>query len=278
MDNAQQDQSLSDYDAEWDREDAPANQGAVTDEIQPTDDEDTATSETAPETTEEGTPIEAQGDPAEGASEGDDGTDSTEDTEALRQAETKIMSLEGQLKAANDRLSIRGRELKELRQELATLRKAARPTTEFEKEFPQYAEDIRKLAGVEDETEVEETDPVDAQAATVDAILAAHPDAGALYNDPAFQEYLVANPLFVYEGSPMFVNTAINSDNAAEVIAALTYYKSTLNTPEPTPEPPKESLEDMVPPPTSSGKPSIPSSTVLTPREEYDAAWATDDD
>lgn len=278
MENSQQDQ-ISDYDAEWDREDAPEDdQGVVTDGSQPTDDEDPAFSETAPDTTGEETPSDDPDAAAEQTTDSDTKADDTGDQEALRQAETKIMSLEGQLKALNDRLAIRGRELKELRRENSDLKKASQEPTEFEKEFPQFAGDIRKIAGLEEPETETDTDPVDEMAATVDAILAAHPDAGAIHESREFHEYLATSPTFIFEGTPMFVNNAVNSDNADEVNAALTHYKSTLNTPDPTPDTQKETLEDMVPPPTSKGKPDIPSSAPKTTQEEYDAEWARDDD
>lgn len=275
MNESQQDQPVSDYEAEWDREDAPDDdQGVDTTGVQQTDIEDPASEESAPETTDETTPIETQDDPAEDAVEGNDGTDGAADSERLRQLETENLSLKGQLKALNDRLSIRGRELKELRQELAENKKANREPTGFEREFPEFAEDIRKLAGTQEETVNEQVDPVDQEAATMEALLAAHPDAGNIYADPALHEWLATEPMFVLNGQPMFVNNAIHSDNADEIIAAISHYKSQANTPAPEPE--KNPLEDMTPPPTSQGKPTMVR-TPSTPQEEYDAAWASDE-
>lgn len=279
MSTSEQEVPISDYDAEWDREDAPNDQGVATEGLQETPTEETATPEGAPEDKTDETPNEDNGTPAEESSGDDEGTDADDPTEALRQAQTRIMALEGQLKASNDRLSLRGRKLKELEATAAELQKAARQPTQFEKDFPQYAEDLKTLTGQQDNEPETQTDPVDQEAETIEKILAAHPDVGQLYEDPALQTYLSQDPMFVLDGKPAFVNSALHSEDADEVIAALNHYKSLQPPPQQdAPAPKEDPLKDMVPPDTSTARDSVPASTQMTPEEQYNAEWARDDD
>lgn len=274
---AQPEDSISDYDKAWDsEEDSPVNGGVDTDEFQETSDEATATSDDAQDDEESTASTDATDTTAESESEAEGDAENQSDSEAS-QASAELLTLQTQNKALSDRLAVRGRELKELRKELADLKKASRQPTKFEQEFPEYAEDIKQLAGIE-ETDETETDTTDDEVDTVEKILSAVPDAGALYNDPSLHQYLQTDPVFVFNGAAMFVNAAIHSDNPDEVIAGLNHYKSTKQAATPAPkETPEDPLKDMVPPPTSAGKPDVPRTTTMSPMEQYDAEWAADD-
>ena len=277
------DTTFSDYDAEWGRADAPGEDQGVDAESQyrQSDDDDTASDSSAPADTD-GEPGE---DPKASSAESEDngnppGDEPNDQQEAMRTAEIEINSLRGQNKALNDRLASRGRELKELRQELAELKEQTRQPTKFEQEFPEYAEDIRKITGGGKEEELEpESDRADAEAETVEKILAAHPDAGTLYNTPDLHEYLKSDPVFTFNGQPMFVNAAIHSDNADEVIAGLAFYKEQTAKQAPAKDdtpPQKDPLADMDEPPRSGGAPSMPK-PARSVQEQYEAAWDNDD-
>lgn len=281
------DTTLTDYDAAWDRDDAPDdNQGVDAEgQYQQTDVDDPASETPAPKADTEEPGEEPKTPAAEQEDDGNtpgDGSSSPE--EALRQAEIEISALRGQNKALNDRLSSRGRELKELRDKVAELETKTREPTKFEQEFPEYADDIRKLTGQDNTNSAEpEVDPADAQAETVDKILQAHPDAGTLYNSAELHEFLKNDPVFVFDGNPQFVNHALHSDNADEVIAALAYFKanagSSQSTPPGEPETPagkKDPLGDLEEPAGKGGSPSVPNAA-RSPLEEYEAAWAADD-
>ena len=193
--------------------------------------------------------------------------------EAYRRAERELLAMKGQTKALNDRLSHRGRELKELREKAAQLEESTREKTAFEKEFPQYAEDIRAITGTGKPSQTQELSQEEAEAMTVQLIQEAHPDAGDLYNTKEFHEYLASDPLFVFNDQPMRLATAVHSDSADEIIAALAHYKTTIQQSAPNRQ---DSLKDMVAPAKTSGKHDMRTSAQLTPQEQYEAEWDKD--
>ena len=274
MDTSQQDDFATDYDAEWDREDASDQQAVVTDENPPTGNEETAPSDPAPDTTTDQTASDSSETPAEGVNDEGTRTETEDEKEALQRAETNLKLLAAEKKALEDRLAVRGRILKELEKKNAELEQAARPLTNFERDFPDYAEDFKKLAGREEAPAVE-VDPEEALAAAANKIVSAHPDAVEVSQSQEMAYFLAANPMFAVDGKPMYVPTALHSDDPAEAIAALSYFKETRSAPPPEP-PPVNNLESMVPPQTTQARPDIPKVN-LSVQEEYDAEWAKDD-
>ena len=204
--------------------------------------------------------------------------DSTEaQREAFRRAENEMTAANNRAKINSDKLAERGRELKALREKSAELQEAARPRTEFETEHEVYASDINTMI----EQKLNERIPVQEELSeaevdqnTYEAITSAHPTAGDIYNSDAMKTLLAEDPVFKHRGQPKLFSETLHSNDPADVIAALDYYK-TLNHSEPSQD---NGLSNMQTTQSRGGQHDMKHSSQLSDQEAYAREWLIDDD
>ena len=204
--------------------------------------------------------------------------DASEDQrEAFRRAENEKTAAENRAKINSDKLAERGRELKALRQEAAELQEDTRPRTEFEQEHEVYANDINTMIEQKLQQRIpvqEELSEAEVDQMTYEAITRAHPTAGDLYNSESMKKLLAEDPVFKHGGKPKLFSETLHSNDPADVIAALDYYK-TLNHSE---EAKDNGLSSMQSTQSRGGKPDMRSLSQLSDKESYEREWQIDDE
>ena len=254
----------SDYDAEWGQEDASPNTSI--------DSQETSEAVTAPvdeaQVKQENVPQNTEGNPA--AEQGADEDVWAAATPELLEAKRK---LENDLKASKGRASASQREQARLQVEFEAtlaennrLTEAAREPTRFEQEHPEYAEDIAQL--ISQKLPQQAATNSDGDDVVVNQILQAHPDAGTFWGNSDFEGWLTTQP--------SYVQTAVVSSQAQEVIDVLSSYKVASNSASQE-NPNDTALENFASPQGNSSKPDLRTTGDLSPAERYNAEWDTDD-
>lgn len=266
MDNPIHDQKevfQSDYDAEWGLDDDSPQEEAVD---HSEDDEKTLPEEAATEGEAQGeSKVEGEGADMSKAAEPENEDPyaglSEKHIEAIRKAERDEKAMRGRYKLAEDRATQLERELAEERQRLKALEEANRKPSQFEQDHPEYYKALKEEFGKAQPSAAPSTTKKD----PVELILESHSDAGELYNSADFQAWVA--------DQPGYVRKALDSDSAEDVIEALDFYKTTLST---VPET-ENSLESIVEPSGSKGKPDLRRQSDLSAQEAYDLEWEQDD-
>lgn len=254
----QENTDLSDYDAEWGLDDS-LQQPAVNDsgEDSQTSTEATEPAEEALDAVSETTSESVQ----KKAAESDVDTTWADATpaqlEALKKAESDEKAMRGRFRLSNDKNSMLTKELEELRKQNADYQEKLRKPTQFEQDHPEYAEDIKALYGnrASSPTPVAE-DPAD-------IIIAAHSDAGEVYNSNEFQIWM--------NEQPVSTRRAIESSDAESIVEILTHYKKSIPKVSTT-----EPLQAIAGVKSSSGRVDIRKTSELSAAEQYDAEWDND--
>ncbi len=266
QDNDNQSQELntpSDYDAEWGLDDDSPTTPAVvnTAEDSPTIPADTASAAVALEKQES---ITSEGVTAQAAESDSDTTwanATPEQLKALQKAENDEKAMRGRFRLSTDKAVMLEKQLNELRTQNAELIEKTREPTQFEKDHPEYAEDLNKLYGKQGgESTPTSDDPAD-------AILSAHADAGEVYNSNEFQIWISAQP------KP--VRQAIEASDAESIIDILTQYKQAAPPQAETPAT-QAGLQGIADAGGSSAQVDLRSASSLSTAEQYEAEWATD--
>lgn len=267
-DSTQEDTTVSDYDAEWGLDnDSPEDSGvdAHKQEDRKTPDEPTATQDGA-DANSKGTQSQDGTDTTAAEQEDADpwATAPDELRQAWRKAEMDLKASKGRAAVAQSREARLKQELEEQRKLNAELAEKAREPTAFEREHPEYAEDIKQLLnerGTPVQQPVPEVDEADSDA-TIKAILAEHSDAGEYWAKPEFHQWV--------EAQPEDVRALVNSSDAGDAIGLLTAYKSSQA------DAAREKLAGFSQPRGTQSKPDLRHPSNLSAQERYDAEWEED--
>ena len=278
MNNDTQQESVSEYDKEWELEDdnpSPSSKDSNVD--QQTSYSDDQFENEAPLGNEP--PPRPNETTAEVQEDVDVWADASEaQKEAFRRAENEKVSADNRAKLNADKLAERGRELKALRDETLELRETHRTRTEFETEHEVYAADVNQMiqqklderlpvVPVVEQTEVDQL--------TYDAITQAHPMAGDMYNSDSMKTLLNDDPVMKVNGKAQLFSETIHSNDPADVITALDYYKTIHSVDSKAPH---GGLEAMQPNTSRGNKVDMRTSGQMTEAEKYDQEWELDDD
>lgn len=198
--------------------------------------------------------------------------------EAYRRAENEKVAAEHRAKINSDKLAERGRELKALREQSQEWADAARPKTEFEEQHSVYANDINTMIDQRMQERLpvqEELTQAEVDHQTYVAITDAHPTAGDMYNSEAMKTLLQDDPVFKHDGRAVLFSESLHSNNPADVVAALDYYKHTHSG---TPSQKDDGLSDMQGGSSRGSQRDMRHSTQKSQSEQYDSEWEQDDD
>ena len=278
MNNDTQLDGATEYDKEWELDtDNPSPSSRDPSGNQQTSDSDDQFENEAPQGNE---PPPSLDDPTAAVQEDVDvWADASEaQREAFRRAENEKVSADNRAKLNADKLAERGRELKALRDETFELREANRPLTEFETEHQVYAQDVDRMIQqrlderIPVQPEVSQTE-VDQQ--VFDAITNAHPQAGDMYNSDSMKTLLNDDPVMKVNGRAQLFSEVLHSNDPADVVTALDYYKSIHSE---YSKAPQSGLEAMQPNTSRGNKVDMRTSGQMTEAENYDQEWELDDD
>jgi hypothetical protein len=278
MNNDTQQESASEYDKEWELEDdnpSPSSKDSSVD--QQTSESDDQFEDEAP-LSQEAPPAPDDTNPAVGE-DVDVWADASEaQKEAYQRAENEKVSADNRAKLNADKLAERGRELKALRDETLELRETHRTRTEFETEHEVYARDVDQMI----QQRLDERLPVQPEEAsadvdqqTFDVITNAHPRAGDMYNSDSMKTLLEEDPVMKINGKAVLFSETLHSNDPADVVTALDYYKSIHSVDSKAPQ---DGLEAMQPNTSRGNKVDMRTSSQMTEAENYDQEWELDDD
>jgi len=280
MENNTQQGEISDYDTEWelDTDSSDSASSGATGGDQPTltsDDQfDEGASEGndhSPTNDQSHAAVQDEVDVWAGASEAQ--------MEAFRRAENEKTAAENRAKINADKLAERGRELKTLRDESLELQEATRVRSEFETEHEVYARDVDLMIQRRLDERIPEA-PVVTEAENdqyvYEAITNAHPTAGDMYNSEPLKELLADDPVFKHNGRAVLFSETLHSNDPADVIAALDFYKTTHQPVQQQAAP--TGLESMQGASSRGGRPDMRTMDQFSDSERYDAEWELDDD
>jgi hypothetical protein len=274
MNNDTQQESASEYDKEWELEDdnpSPSSKDSSVDQQTSESDDQAPLSQEAP-------PAPDDTNPAVGE-DVDVWADASEaQKEAYQRAENEKVSADNRAKLNADKLAERGRELKALRDETLELRETHRTRTEFETEHEVYARDVDQMI----QQRLDERLPVQPEEAsadvdqqTFDVITNAHPRAGDMYNSDSMKTLLEEDPVMKINGKAVLFSETLHSNDPADVVTALDYYKSIHSVDSKAPQ---DGLEAMQPNTSRGNKVDMRTSSQMTEAENYDQEWELDDD
>ena len=278
MNNDTQQESVSEYDKEWELEDdnpSPSSKDSSVD--QQTSESDDQFEDEAP-LSQEAPPAPDDTNPAVGE-DVDVWADASEaQKEAYQRAENEKVSADNRAKLNADKLAERGRELKALRDETLELRETHRTRTEFETEHEVYARDVDQMI----QQRLDERLPVQPEEAsadvdqqTFDVITNAHPRAGDMYNSDSMKTLLEEDPVMKINGKAVLFSETLHSNDPADVVTSLDYYKSIHSVDSKAPQ---DGLEAMQPNTSRGNKVDMRTSSQMTEAENYDQEWELDDD
>ena len=278
MNNDTQQESASEYDKEWELEDdnpSPSSKDSSVD--QQTSESDDQFEDEAP-LSQEAPPAPDDTNPAVGK-DVDVWADASEaQKEAYQRAENEKVSADNRAKLNADKLAERGRELKALRDETLELRETHRTRTEFETEHEVYAKDVDQMIQqrLDERLPVQpEVSSADVDQQTFDAITNAHPRAGDMYNSESMKTLLEEDPVMKVNGKAVLFSETLHSNDPADVVTALDYYKSIHSVDSKAPQ---DGLEAMQPNTSRGNKVDMRTSSQMTEAENYDQEWELDDD
>ncbi len=278
MNNDTQQESASEYDKEWELEDdnpSPSSKDSSVD--QQTSESDDQFEDEAP-LSQEAPPAPDDTNPEVGE-DVDVWADASEaQKEAYQRAENEKVSADNRAKLNADKLAERGRELKALRDETLELRETHRTRTEFETEHEVYAKDVDQMIQqrLDERLPVQpEVSSADVDQQTFDVITNAHPRAGDMYNSDSMKTLLEEDPVMKVNGKAVLFSETLHSNDPADVVTALDYYKSIHSVDSKAPQ---DGLEAMQPNTSRGNKVDMRTSSQMTEAENYDQEWELDDD
>jgi hypothetical protein len=267
MNQSQEENNRSDYDAEWglDESNSPVTPDIVnTEDTTPTDVADTVSDAPALEEQEYNTSEVDTSKAAELESDNVWADASPDQLKALHKAESDEKAMRGRFRLSNDKNTVLEQQLNELKAHNAKLEEQTREPTQFEQDHPEYAEDLKKLYGNQGGI----PQPVSVDPA--DTILSTHSDAGEIYNSNEFQIWIGAQP------KP--VRQAIESNDAESIVEILNLYKQVGFAAQQTQQnADQEKLRGLSGVAGSSAPLDIRSPSSLSSSQQYDAEWETDD-
>jgi hypothetical protein len=109
-----------------------------------------------------------------------------------------------------------------------------------------------------------------------DAITQAHPHAGDMYNSESMKTLLNEDPVMKINGKAMLFSETLHSNDPADVIAALDFYKTTHDDTAPSSAP--SGLEAMQSGTPRGNRTDMRTAGQLSSQERYDQEWELDDD
>lgn len=259
----------SDYDAEWGELDSTSEpeERLEDDEVDETSDDAVASSKEAGEESQE-SPADGNSEAAANSSESDIWADAPEE---LRREYLKVQnqynSMLGRYRKERERSTETEQQLSEYEQKLRELEEQSRQPTQFEQDHPDYAKDVQTEAEriarkilEEDRLKAAQQDAQKAEESAVETILNAHPDAGNIWNDEGFHNWL--------QQQSVEVETRLQSSDPQDTIEVLNEYKASLS------QQREEQLNSLSSPRASASKPDTRAE--LSPLEEYEAEWEID--
>jgi hypothetical protein len=279
MENNTQQEGAAEYDKEWELDtDNPSPSSKDLSGNQQSSDSDDQFENEAPQGNE---PPPSPNEPtAEVQEDVDVWADASEaQREAFRRAENEKVSADNRAKLNADKLAERGRELKALRDETHELREANRPRTEFETEHEVYAQDVDRMIQqrLDERIPVQpEMEQAEVEQQVFDAITQAHPHAGDMYNSESMKTLLNEDPVMKINGKAMLFSETLHSNDPADVIAALDFYKTTHDDTAPSSAP--SGLEAMQSGTPRGNRTDMRTAGQLSSQERYDQEWELDDD
>jgi hypothetical protein len=191
---------------------------------------------------------------------------SEEQLAVYKKTESDVKAMKGRHRLAQDRIKDLEAKLKAEAEERRKLAAQARPPTRFEQDHPEYADDLKQLfTGADKDEPIVDTGNSEYEQA--DLILAAHPDAGTVYNDPAFQQWLSTQ-------SPSVIKS-VDSSFAGDVIPVLDLYAA--HSRQATDKSRQDALRDVSDVGGSSGQHRIRNTSNMTAQELYELEWENDE-
>lgn len=262
--NTPADAFKSDYEAEWalDGDSPNSSTKAVdhTDGAQKTTGQETATVPVAQEGTQDSPKVGTPSKAAEPEKEDIFAGMNEAQIEAYRKSERDTKAMKGRHKLAQDRIADLQKKLDDERKAREELALKTRQPTEFEQNHPEYYEELKKEFGTNQDAGKPQKD-LDAESYTeADLIIAAHPDAGDVYNSAEFKTWLGSQSLQFQQN--------IESSYAKDVIPILDAYAQSTA---------PSSLEDMADIGGKRGKPNARDKSNLSDAELYALEWESDD-
>ena len=259
-----EDENTADYDAEWGLDsDSPADSVvAHSEDTSMTDEAATVTAEPASDEQKDTTSTSEDTKTAESKDDTTWANATPEQLKALQKAESDEKAMKGRFRLSNDKNAMLEKELTQLRAANAEFQEKLRTPTRFEQDHPEYAEDLNKLYGNQGgATAPAEPDPAD-------TIIAAHSDAGEIYNSNEFQIWIATQP------KP--VRQAIESNDAESIVDILNQYKEVSPSKVEVQDDTKEQLQGMSGTGGSSGRVDLRTTSGMSDSDQYNAEWEVD--
>lgn len=266
--STQQGNSLTDYDKEWDLEDGNTNNPKTL----VADEDETLKTEATDTTSEAPAPFaqpEASQDNVDSKVVEPEATDifagmTAAQRDAYKKAERDGKAMAGRHRLSQDRISQLEQKLLDQQKVTAELTEKTRVPSEFEKEHPEYYQQLKSEFQSSSPEPSTDSNSQDSSSYTeADLIIAAHPEAGEWYSSTEFKSWLSTQPASSTKD--------IEAPYASQVLPVLDAYNShlaSLST---------SSLQGIADVGGSSARPNITRTTDMSTTAQYDAEWENED-
>jgi hypothetical protein len=257
-----------DYEAEWGEPDNASNSEAQQESIDKTSDTTVASGGEAHKQTPDSHTDNSDETPAKSGAKDIWSEAPAELRDEFNKVQNQYNSMLGRHRAERQRVADYERQLQETQTKVKNLEQETRQPTQFEQDHPDYAKEIlaeaERIAELKITQQQELNSQTSQQKAEQDAlntILNAHPDAGELYNNDSFNQWM--------QNQPLHLVNRLDSTDPSDTIEVLTLFKDSQKQQQ------QADLNSLSAPQSSSSKPDT--RATLTTQEEYEREWELDD-